>query len=156
MASGDITVGNFKLRFPALGVDTPEKESLVEILLDEAKIEVSCCVFGAYYQRAVFLLTAHNYVLEQTGVDEAGTGQDLLTAYGAQGVINSASVADVSIGQDFSAAGDLSSGYYGNLPTTKFGQDYLRLMKKVGKGPQVARERQTQEPCAPTTPGICL
>lgn len=149
-----IAIDKFKLRYPKLVSAFSIDDGTIGVFLEEANIEVSQCAFGAYYQKALFSLTAHNLTIEEyanaAALDPASAG----AAFTAVGGISSASVGDVSVTRNLVT--DLSESA-GNFTATIFGQEFLRLRNKMGKGALVARTRVTETGCASTeVPTIIL
>lgn len=147
-------IDKFKARYPKLISAFTISDDTLQVFLEESAIEISKCAFGAYYKKALFTLTAHNLVLEEYANASALDPASANAAFTAVGGISSASVGDVSLSRNL-AAGDNSSE--GNLQATLFGQEFLRVRKKMGTGALVARDRVFDASCASTeVPTIIL
>jgi len=147
-------IDKFKLRYPKLIAAFTISDDTLQVHLEEASIEVSKCAFGAYYKKALFSLTAHNLTIEEYANAAALDPASAQAAYTAVGGISSASVGDVSVTRNLVAEITESAG---NFNSTIFGQEFLRLRNKMGKGALVARTRVIEDGCASTeVPTIIL
>lgn len=142
----------FKARYPQLVTAFSLADATIGIFLDEAAVEVSKCSYGAYYQKAVLLHTAHFITLESYANAKALDPSSANAAFTAVGGISSASVDDTSISRNLAAP---TSADEGAFSSTIFGQEFLRISKKMGKGALLAHVRVSTEGCAESTlPGI--
>ncbi len=150
------TVADFRQRHKMFTSDADYPDADIQIYIDEACLEISCCAFGAYYPKAVMLHAAHFLALETAANAQYDVvGQEgINSAVASVGGINSASVGDVSISQNLVTPGENDA--YGTYHATMFGQQLIRLIKKMGKGAMVASTARNTEACAPEAPGVCI
>ena len=146
MATVDL-VAQFRTRFGATFAnvtDYPTPTILAQ--LDLAELEVTQCVYGRWYTEAVFLLSAHNLYLESDAEARSagGAGSGFATAAGP---VASASVGDVSTSLNVPS---IEKGYDGNFEATIYGQKFLRIRRKVSRGPLLANRAVTTMSCYPT------
>ena len=99
---------------------------------------------------------AHFLTIETSANQTASlsNGQGLNSAFAAVGGVSSASVGDVSV--SMALATPDASDPWGNFRSTSFGQELIRIMKKMGKGALVSTERRTDIGFAPNAQGVCL
>ena len=114
-----LTPADVKLRFPEFNtVD----DSLIQIYIDDAYLEVDKARAGRYYELILYYLIAHYIALSLAG----SSGQNRGT-----GVVSSMSVGDTSIG--FSAIQtDSNADFY--YQQTTYGLRFLRYQTFCGGG----------------------
>lgn len=117
-------------------------DSFIQLHLSDCMIEVSPCVFGKYYVRALYYLTAH-YVVTYTEIaQKAKLVPPGSTAFAAgKGVIESTSVGDLSLSKSMPEYNKTSDDKF--LASTVFGQEFIRLRNKMTKGPLLSARRPT-------------
>lgn len=134
----EISVIAFRAYFGRLFSDAERyPDAVVESRLEDAKVEVAPCVFKKYYKRALFYLTAHFLTIftqQQDALEIDGTGA---SAAEARGVVNSVSVGDLSLSQEMPEYSSSSDDKF--LASTIYGQEFIRLRNKMGRGSLLAR-----------------
>ena len=143
------SIAIFKARYPQIVLAFTLSDDRIGVFLDEAAIEVSECAYGAYYQKAVLLHTAHFLVIESAADAEASDPASAAAAFTSAGGVASASVGDTSVSRNLYAPTDSDEGTFS---ATIYGQEFLRIRKKMGRGTLVAKEREPDEKCANKTP----
>lgn len=113
------TVVEFKVRFP---VFTGIADATVQMILDEATVEVGPTWIEAYRTPGVLYLAAHLLASQGLGYS-AGSGGAAVT-----GAIKRRKVGDVET--EFAGAAAGGSGDASNYSSTVYGQQYLRLLRK--------------------------
>jgi len=108
-------------------------DEFIQLHLDDCMVEVRPCVFGKYYLRALYYLTAH-YVAMYHDIDAKAALTPGSTAFAAgKGVIESKSVGDLSLSMSMPEYNKTSDDKF--LASTIFGQEFIRLRNKMTKGP---------------------
>lgn len=104
----------------------------VQAHLDDCMVEVVPEVFGKYYLRALYYLTAH-YVTTYKEIEvKASLSPAGSTAFSAgKGVIESTSVGDLSLTKSMPEYTKTSDDKF--LASTIFGQEFIRLRNKMTK-----------------------
>lgn len=106
--------------------------------MEEAAIEVRPCIFGRYYKRALFYLTAHFLTLFTQAQDAVAVDASGASAANAKGVISSVSVGDLSLSQEMPEYSSSSDDRF--LASTIYGQEFIRIRNKMGRGGLLARK----------------
>ena len=112
----------FLTRFPEF---TAIAEARIQLFLDEALLEIREGDWGAFYTKALNLMTAH--LLTLADMQAAATGG----ASGSLGPVASRSVGDVSVSFGVSAT-SMATGSDAWLNATPYGQELARLIEVVG------------------------
>lgn len=131
------TLAEFRLRFPEFSATSDE---VAEMHLSDAALECAARAWGAFWARGVQLLAAHLLAVSLAQ-------QEALSSMGALGgAAAGGGVASMATGREsisFGAAGsavsgraDLSTGD-ALLATTRYGQEHLRLRKRLAIAPRV-------------------
>lgn len=134
------TVSEFRAFFQPIFsslVDYTDEQILFQ--LEQAKIEVQPCPFGKYYRRALYYLTAHFLTIFKEMAMRAQSlpaGSSAISA--SRGVVASTSVGDLSLTKEMPEYNSSSDDKY--LASTIFGQEFIRLRNKVGRGVLLARD----------------
>ena len=137
------SVAGFRAYFGTI-FQNPESypDAFIQAHLDDCMIEVHQCVFGKYYTRALYYLTAH-YVMTYKEIEVkaalAPAGSTAVSA--AKGVIESTSVGDLSLTKSMQEYNKTSDDKF--LASTIFGQEFIRLRNKMTKGPLLSRDLPT-------------
>ena len=134
-----LTVYDFRVYFGNVFADaTRYPDATVQAQLDEAMVEVKPCVFGGYYRRALFYLTAHLLTLFTQMQDAVEVDASGASAANSKGVISSVSVGDLSLSQEMPENSASSDDKF--LASTIYGQEFIRLRNKMGRGGLLARK----------------
>lgn len=134
------TVSEFRVFFQPIFssiVDYTDEQILFQ--MEESGIEVKPCAFGKYYRRALFFLTAHFLTIFKEMAMKAETlpaGSSAISS--SKGVISSTSVGDLSLTKEMPEYNSSADDKF--LASTIFGQEFIRLRNKVGRGVLLARE----------------
>lgn len=121
---------------------TDYPDAFIQSHLDDCMIEVHPCVFGRYYARALYYLTAH-YVMtyKEIEVKAALSPAGSTSISAGKGVIESTSVGDLSLTKSMPEYNKTADDKF--LASTIFGQEFIRLRNKMTKGPLLANGRPT-------------
>lgn len=137
--TGSPSVAGFRAYFGNVFADTQAyTDEFIQLHLDDCMVEVHQCVFGRYYLRALYYLTAHyvsTYKQVQLTASLVPAGSTAITA--AKGVIESTSVGDLSLSKSMPEYNKTADDKF--LASTIFGQEFIRLRNKMTKGPLLSR-----------------
>ena len=134
----DVGVIAFRAYFGNLFSDINRyPDAVVESRLDDAKVEVAPCIFKKYYKRALFYLAAHFLTLFTQQQDAVEIDASGASASEAKGVVSSMSVGDLSLSQELPDYSSSSDDKF--LASTIYGQEFIRLRNKMGRGSLLAR-----------------
>ena len=117
-------------------------DPFIQLHLDDCMVEVRPCVFGKYYRRALYYLTAHyvtTYKEIQLKASLVPAGSTAISS--AKGVIESTSVGDLSLTKSMPEYNKTADDKF--LASTIFGQEFIRLRNKMTKGPLLSRDLPT-------------
>lgn len=110
--------------------------------LEDSAVEVTREIFRGHYRRALFHLTAHYLVtyteMYQTSEFASGTP----AVFAPRGAVSSVSVGDLSLSKelpDYSKSPDDKF-----LASTVFGQEFIRLRNKMGRGALLANKAMVE------------
>ena len=121
-------MNNFKLRYPEFNA---VPEDVINIAIDDAKMDLCPEVWGKYYERGYMALVAHSLWLkgyldgvdENTGLpDSDGSAKRAVASHGA----GSLSISYAGTARDGFGTGT-TFGYEDSL----YGREYLRLMNMI-------------------------
>ena len=136
-------VAGFRIYFGSIFASEQNYPSeFIQAHLEDCMIEVQENVFGKYYSRALYYLTAH-YVSTYKEIEMKAS----LTPAGSsafsssKGVIESTSVGDLSLTKSMPEYTKTSDDKF--LAATVFGQEFIRLRNKMTKGPLLSNVRPT-------------
>jgi len=147
------SIQDFRTRFPAFSNDQVFPDESLNMYLEEAVLELSPCMLGGYYRKAIMLHMAHFITIEHSANSKAGdTGENLETIFNAQGAISIANVGDVSVSKNLGVI--KNDNPWGNFKATMFGQELIRILQKMGRGGFIARERISDDTCSPLKQGV--
>ena len=134
------SVAGFRTYFGVIFADEQAwPTDFIQLHLDDCMIEVRPCVFGKYYLRALYYLTAHYIVMYKDINNKALLVGPNSTAFAsAKGVISSKSVGDLSMSMEMPEYNKTSDDKF--LAYTIFGQEFIRLRNKMTKGPLLANQ----------------
>lgn len=119
-----LTPADFKTRYPEFAsVDNAR----VQTMLDEAQLEVGEGPWGLFYEKGVFLLTAHLLVIDARRQAAGGGGGS-----SSEGQVVSRKVGDVSV--TFGTQAQSANGSDQWYLSSSYGAEYLRLKKRKGMG----------------------
>lgn len=134
------SVAGFRAYFGSIFAN-PEvwPEDFIQLHLNDCMIEVVPCVFGKYYLRALYYLTAHYLVIYKEVQNAVTLGGPGSTAFASgKGVISSTSVGDLSLTKEMPEYNKTSDDKF--LASTIFGQEFIRLRNKMTKGPLLSNK----------------
>jgi len=124
-----VTPASIAARFPDLpGVSD---SGLVQLKIDEAKLQCSETEWGDLYELGVSYLTAHLMAIQKSGASTSGGGGTPVA-----GPITGETVGDQSRSYGGPAAGGSGTGD-ASLDSTVYGREYKRLQRIVIKAPIV-------------------
>ena len=123
-----MTPASFRASFPEFASTSDYPDSLVNFWLTLSVELVSTDRFGASYEHALGLLTAHNLVMARGNV-LASTGSGV--PGGASGAVASKAVGSVSVSYDNTGSSVAGAGQYGQ---TTYGRQYMQLVRLFGQG----------------------
>lgn len=128
-------VADFRARKPEFADDSVWEEPDLIRYLEEAADETASPRWGSYddrtiKQRGMFAFAAHLAVQERAAVAAVGAGG----TPAAQGQVQSKTVADETVQYAVQAPGEKSQDSTGGLRATLYGQEFLRLRRRVGMG----------------------
>ena len=116
-----ITPADLKIRYPEFAdIDDPR----IQFFIDDAILELDVNRWGDYYDKGLAALTAHFLI-------NALKTQTVLGAATIVGNVSSRSVGSVSTSFNAPVADGSNTAYY---QTSKYGQEYLRLLNIIGSG----------------------
>lgn len=118
----------FRASFPEFASTSDYPDALINFWLTLSVELVSVDRFGASYEHALGLLTAHNLVMARGNVLASSGGG---VPGGASGAVASKSVGSVSVSYDNVGAAVVGSGQYGQ---TTYGRQYMQLVRLFGQG----------------------
>ncbi len=140
----------FRARYPFFDAAT-WPDATVDMYIEEAADEVSLCIFGYHWEKAVMLLAAHRMTLEAPALEASQVpvgGSAGLSTLGPAHAIKKAKVGDTEAQFAVSETSGEDVEALGTLTATQFGQQFLRLRSRMARGGIVANRRQTLETCA--------
>ena len=127
------TVASFRLAFPELSDTDTYPDAAVQYRLGIAALQMNAVRWGSLLDHGMHLYVAHHLSLMAKRVRESNMGKQ---PGGATGIVQSKSVAKVSVSYDTTSASEDGAGFW-NL--TVYGQEWFRTSRMVGAGPlQVA------------------
>lgn len=112
----------FDLRYPEFSTT---ESAMVEARLADALIEMNITAWDNNYERGAYALTAHMLT-----IDAMDSASALVS-----GAISSKTVGDVTVSYATSSAS--YSADYADYALSKYGREYMRLMRQVASGPWV-------------------
>jgi hypothetical protein len=118
-----LSYAQFATRFPTLVVPTPSaaEQTWIASALARTTLRVSYEFFGANTTEAIYLMTAHEWVLYLRSLDGG--------AVGGQGAITAEAVGDWSTSYDTVKAPDVSAADQ-ELAQTSYGLAFIRLRQE--------------------------
>lgn len=137
------SVAGFRMYFGIIFADEQAyPDSFIRLHLDDCMVEVRPCVFGKYYLRALYYLTAH-YVAtyKEVALKAAMVPAGSTAIWSGKGVIESTSVGDLSLSKSMPEYNKTADDKF--LASTLFGQEFIRLRNKMTKGPLLSRDLPT-------------
>ena len=114
-----ITPADFKVRFPEFSEVDDER---IQLFIDDAIPELSESVWGNLYDKGLAYLSAHFLTLGTISSSGDSGSLNALASHSVEGVSESFAVPN----QD--------SGINSSFNSTKYGQEYYRLLKLLGIG----------------------
>jgi len=117
---------------------------ITAILEDDVSVEVTEGTFGKYYRKAAYYLTAHllSLFVDTQLSAELAPGSAAMSQ--ALGIMTSATVGDLSKTLEMPMY-DRNDDKF--LASTRFGQEFIRIRNKMGRGPLIANQvANTQYP----------
>jgi hypothetical protein len=117
-----ITPTDFKVRFPEF---VTIADARIQIFLDLSVLEVGEGAWGTLYEEGVFLLAAHQLQLDLNRQAGSTTGGASVSN------VESRSIGDVSVSFGSINSDSVSATWYNS---TVYGQNYLRLKRRMGMG----------------------
>jgi len=123
-------------------------DSVIQMYLDQAQLSVSEAVFRGYFKLAVYNLAAHELFLRGqqdwlASLDPTGNASAL-----PQGVLSSSGAGDLSKQMDMPSYDRKDDKF---LASTVYGQQYIKLRNKMGRGAVLAMQRPNN-PIIPVIP----
>lgn len=119
MAEVNVSIAEFRQRFPIFSNTTKYPDTVVQTMLDTAIIYIpnrtTCCKSEAIVKEMIYLMTAH-LLVSSTDTATGGTG----------GVVQSASVGGVSVSKMAPPVKNMFSYW---LAGTPYGQQLLAMLK---------------------------
>jgi hypothetical protein len=132
----ELSSSDFRVYFHPVFTDTSvfSDERIIEEL-SQAQLEVSEAIFGSYYRRACYYLTAHllSYFVQIAIKAELAPGSSAVSS--PQGIMTSVSVGDLSKTIEIPEYKNSDDKF---LASTTFGQEFIRLRNKMGRGPLIS------------------
>jgi len=117
-----VAPADIKSRFPEF---SSVSDARIQLFIDDAELEVDETRWGDLYDKGVSYLTAHLLTIgESTAGQTGGT-------VGGVAPIGSQNIGDVSVSWRHSSLIDDKVAY---MNSTTYGQEYYRLMRRVGMG----------------------
>lgn len=123
-----ITPADFKVRYPEFDSIADDR---INVFLGDAQLEVDENIWDTLYERGVFALAAHMLALGEKS--SGGTS-------GSVGALNKRRIGDVELGFTVYTPDSSSEAYYNG---TIYGQDYYRLLLRVGPSVAVCHDDAT-------------